>query len=165
MEAVAGSRRRELLGLAVVVRRRDRLRLSPPTPASCRRLRSRPPADRQRVRFFGSRRSTGGTGDTCSPAIASAPRQGCWGGRLRRVVTFVWPGRRGNSFTMALLSLALPAAGCGCEPSTPSKSCEPRSSSLLLATTKPGSSPGTAIVHQPKCEPINAGLIRTLRPT
>ena len=123
MEAVAGSRRRELLGLAVVVRRRDRLRLSPPTPASCRRLRSRPPADRQRVRFFGSRRSTGGTGDTCSPAIASAPRQGCWGGRLRRVVTFVWPGRRGNSFTMALLSLALPAAGCGGEPSTPSKSC------------------------------------------
>ena len=38
-------------------------------------------------------------------------------------------------------------------------------SSLLLATTKPGLSPGTAIVHQPRCEPINAGLIRTLRPT
>jgi hypothetical protein len=32
-------------------------------------------------------------------------------------------------------------------------------------STKPGSSPGTAIVHQPRCEPINAGLIRTLRPT
>ena len=29
---------------------------------------------------------------------------------------------------------------------------------------KPGSSPGTPIVLQPKCEPINAGLIRTLRP-
>jgi hypothetical protein len=29
---------------------------------------------------------------------------------------------------------------------------------------EPGSSPGTAIVLQPKCEPINAGLIRTLRP-
>jgi hypothetical protein len=49
-------------------------------------------------------------------------------------------------------------------PSTPSKSCEPRSSSLPLATTKPGSSPGTAIVLQPRCEPINHGLIRTLRP-
>ena len=36
---------------------------------------------------------------------------------------------------------------------------------FVLATTKPGSSPGTAIVHQPRCEPINAGLIRTLRPT
>ena len=44
------------------------------------------------------------------------------------------------------------------------KSCEPRSSSLPLATTKPGSSPGTATVLQPECEPINAGLIRTLRP-
>ena len=44
------------------------------------------------------------------------------------------------------------------------KSCEPRSSSLPLVTTKPGSSPGTATVLQPKCEPINAGLIRTLRP-
>jgi hypothetical protein len=53
---------------------------------------------------------------------------------------------------------------CGCRPSTPSKSCEPRSSSLPLDTTKPGSSPGTAIVLQPKCEPINADLIRTLRP-
>jgi hypothetical protein len=27
-----------------------------------------------------------------------------------------------------------------------------------------GSSPGTAIVPQPRCEPINAGLIRTQRP-
>jgi hypothetical protein len=27
-----------------------------------------------------------------------------------------------------------------------------------------GSSAGTAIALQPKCEPINAGLIRTLRP-
>jgi hypothetical protein len=50
-------------------------------------------------------------------------------------------------------------------PSTPSKSCEPRSSSLLLATTRPGSSPGTAIVPQPRCEPINARLITTLPPT
>ena len=31
----------------------------------------------------------------------------------------------------------------------------------IITTTKPGSSPGTAIVPQPKCEPINAGLIRT----
>ena len=48
--------------------------------------------------------------------------------------------------------------------STPSKSCEPHSSSSPLATTKPGSSPGTAIVPQPRCEPINVGLIRMQRP-
>ena len=46
----------------------------------------------------------------------------------------------------------------------PSKSCEPHSSSSPLATMKPGSSPGTAIVPQPRCEPINVGLIRTQRP-
>jgi transposase InsO family protein len=34
--------------------------------------------------------------------------------------------------------------------STPSKSCEPHSSSLPLATTKLGSSLGTAIVPQPR---------------
>ena len=43
-------------------------------------------------------------------------------------------------------------------------SAGPRSSSSRGATTKPGSSPGTAIVLQPKCEPIMPGLIRTLRP-
>ena len=32
----------------------------------------------------------------------------------------------------------------------------------LGATTKPGSSPDMAIVPQPKCEPTNVGLIRTL---
>jgi hypothetical protein len=29
---------------------------------------------------------------------------------------------------------------------------------------EPGSSPAMAIVVQPRCEPINAGLIRTQRP-
>ena len=39
-------------------------------------------------------------------------------------------------------------------PSIPSKTCEPHSSCSPHTTTKPGSLPGTAIVPQPKCEPI-----------
>ena len=49
-------------------------------------------------------------------------------------------------------------------PSIQLKSCEPRSSSSPGTTTKPGSSLGTAIVPQPRCEPINAELIRTQWP-
>jgi transposase len=48
------------------------------------------------------------------------------------------------------------------EASREMKSCEPHSSSSPLVTTKLGSSLGTAIVPQPRCEPINAGLIRTI---
>ena len=44
-------------------------------------------------------------------------------------------------------------------PSNRSKSSEPRSSSSPGTTTKPGSSPATVIVPQPRYEPLNASLI------
>ena len=45
-----------------------------------------------------------------------------------------------------------------------SKVSSSRSSNSQLTTTKPGSSPAMATVPQPRYEPSNASLIRTLRP-